>query len=166
MQFGSDDKLKEEAASTVLVQSRILEKRDFLKRVLADMSRYYNLDYSRVGKILDELGGINRLRRTVVHGWIRWSAADGQPILVDSHGNSAPAWPLDVANLNLKVLDWFQKYSSEQIALLRAVLGAYDALADRCLGHKLSAENEALLRNMKAKIAEMIYEPGHESGSL
>jgi len=136
-------------------QLRMLEKRDFLKQVCADISHFYSVDHNRVVKILDELGSINRLRRAVVHGWIRWSAADEKPVFVDSHGQSISAWPNDLAGLNLKVLSWIREYYSEQAALLRAVLHAYETFADRLLGYpKLSPEIQALLGQLKAKAAD------------
>lgn len=150
------EKMQEAAVSPTIVQLRILEKRDLLKRVVADVCCFYDVDHTALGKILDELSNINRLRRAIVHGWIRWSVADERPILVDSHGRSVPAWPADVANLNLKVLDWLQRYYAELRALMQDVLNAYDTLADKLLKHsKAFPEVQALFRKLKTDFAEL-----------
>ncbi len=83
LQIMSDNEMSETAVKKI-TQLRILEKRDFLKKVYGDLSRFYDIDHGRIGKILDELGNINRLRRAVVHGWIRWSTARENPVLIDS----------------------------------------------------------------------------------
>jgi hypothetical protein len=105
--LSEDKELKREAWAPILPQLRLLEKRDFLKRVYADVARYHTVDQRRLDGILDELGNINRLRRTIVHGWIRWSEGEQQPVLVDGRGQSVRAWPEDVLNINMKVLAWF-----------------------------------------------------------
>jgi hypothetical protein len=151
----SSDKAQESSASTSVEQLRIMEKRDLLKRVAAEIGRFYGVDHSRLTKVLDELGNINRLRRTIVHGWIRWSVSDEGPVLVDSHGQSVPAWPADVLDLNLKLLDWIRKYYAEQLALMEGVLSAYDAKAEKLLQHsKAPPHIQALLRNLKRGISE------------
>ena len=154
LQFSSDKELKEGAVSTTIAQLRMSEKRDFLKRIVADMSRFYTVDHGRVSKVLDEFGDINQLRRTVVHGRIRWSVVDGKPIFIDSRGHVVPAWPDDLADLNLQVLNWLQRYNSELSALMRAVLRAYDNFADRLLRHpKLPSKYQPLLRGLKQQVA-------------
>ena len=52
-----------------------------------------------------------------MHGWIRWSEAEQRPVLVDSHGQSVPAWPNDVLDINMKVLGWYRNYYAEQRAV-------------------------------------------------
>ena len=154
-QIGSNKELQEVAVSTGIAQLRMLEKRDFLKRVVAEIGRFYDVDHSRVCKVLDELGNLNRLRRTVVHGWIRWSVADQMPILVDSHGQSVPAWPTDLAGLNLKVLNWISRYCTEQRILGRDVLRAYNALADKLLRKpRVPPELQVLIRKLKTDFAD------------
>jgi hypothetical protein len=132
-QIGNDKELQQAATATRLAQLRTLEKRDFLKRVVAEIGRFYRVDHSRVCRNLDEFGNINRLRRSVVHGWIRWSELDKKPVLVDSHDQSVPAWPRDVADLNLKVLQWLQSYHSGLGALMLDVQRAYEAFAGTLL---------------------------------
>jgi hypothetical protein len=151
----SSEKAEQNTAPKTVAQLRILEKRDLLKRAVGEIGRYYSVDHSRLDRILDELSNINRIRRTVVHGWIRWSAADERPILVDSRGQSVPAWPANVADLNLKVLDWLKRYYTEQHALMRQVLDTYDALADRLLRHpKATPAIQALVRKLKTNFTE------------
>jgi len=116
-QISEDKELREAAVPATVARLRMLEKRDFLKRVVAEIGRYYDVDHSRVREILDEFGNINRHRKFVVHGWIRWSFADKKPMFVGSHGHSEPAWPDDVLDLNLKILNWLQRYSAGQAAL-------------------------------------------------
>ena len=74
-QIGNDKTLQEASVSPKLLQSRILEKREFLKRVTTEIGRFYDVDCKGVYAVLDELGNINKLRRSIVHGWIRWSVA-------------------------------------------------------------------------------------------
>ncbi|MGP0075200.1 MAG: hypothetical protein ACLPWF_25085 [Bryobacteraceae bacterium] len=71
-QLISDERIKEEEATRV-GKLRILEKRDLVRVECSRISRYYGVDDNQVGKILDEFGNINRLRRTVMHGWIRFA---------------------------------------------------------------------------------------------
>jgi len=152
----SSEKAEQATLPRTVPQLRILEKRDLLKRVVSEIGRYYCVDDSRLRRILDELSNINRLRRTIVHGWIRWSAADKKPILVDSHGQSIPAWPADVIDLNRKVLHWLERYYAEQHALTRQILAAYDALADRLLRHsKAPPALQALFRRLKTNVTEL-----------
>jgi hypothetical protein len=148
----SDKEMSGEAVSH-LTRLRILEKRDVLKRAWRDIGRFYDADPTRVDKALDELGNVNRLRRAVVHGWIRWSVPDEEPVFVESHGGSLPV--RDLADVNSKVLNWMHGYSSSQAAVLRAVLHSYDAFADRLLGHRsVPANAQALLRELKAKTGQ------------
>jgi hypothetical protein len=123
----------QQVSDSALRQLRILEKRDFLKRVIAEIGGFYEVDCRRVHQILDKLGNINSLRRSVVHGWIRWSPADKKPVLIDSHGRALPAWPHDVLGLNIQVLNWRETYSKSQEALMREILRAYNRFADRLL---------------------------------
>jgi len=150
----SDQKLRELAVRTKIEGLRIQDKRDFLKRVAAEIGRFYDVDHSRFSRVLDEFGSINRLRRSVVHGWIRWSMTDEKPILVDSHGDSVPAWPTDVLDLNLKVLNWQKRCRAEQLGLMRNVLRAYEAFADRFLRQPgTPPELRALFTKLKARIS-------------
>jgi len=126
LEIVDDTRAREEAVSNI-PNLRVLEKRDYLRRLCSEIGRFYDVDYSRVGKVLDDLGNINRLRRTVVHGWIRWSQAEEMPIFTDSHGHSSVASSESVADLNIKVLNWVRQYCSEQAALMRSVLCAYDS---------------------------------------
>ncbi len=122
---------------------------------MADTGRFYDVDTGRVSKMLDEFGRLNRLRRTVGHGWIRWHASNNRPILMDSQGDSVSAWPEDLADLNLKVLNWVQEYYAAQAALGRAVLHAYNSFADRLLQHpKVPPQLQALLHELKRKAEE------------
>jgi hypothetical protein len=149
-QFGSDKEDMNRDRASHNVQLRILEKRDYLKGVWVDLGRFYDLDLTRISTILDELGNLNRLRRAVVHGWIRWSVPDEEPVFVDSHGHSIPAF--DVADVNLKVLNWMQEYNAEQARLLRGALQAYVSFADRLLRYpRLRPSAQALLRELKAR---------------
>ena len=134
----------------------MLEKRDFLKRIIAEIGRFYHIDHSRACKVLDELGDINRLRRSIVHGWVRWSMSEKKPVLVDSHGHSVPAWPTDVADLNLKVLNWLERYCAEQLSLVRDVLRAYNSSADRLLRRpNVPLAIQGLLRKVKTDPADL-----------
>ena len=63
-----DEELKAVAMSQKIEQLRMLEKRDFLKRVIAELGRFYDIDHSRVSRLLNEFGEINRLRRTECTG--------------------------------------------------------------------------------------------------
>jgi hypothetical protein len=151
--LSEDEKLKEEAASPALVQMRVLEKRDFLKRVYVDIARYYAVDHCRVDRILNELGNINKLRRTVVHGWIRWSEADKKPVMVDSRGQTIPAWPKDVLDLNMKVLAWYEAYYEEQLVVMASVMAAYRSFVERLSGHpKLHPALQELTKELKARL--------------
>ncbi len=129
--LSGDEKLKEEAAGPALLHLRILEKRDFLKRVYADIAGYHGVDHGRLASVLGELGNINRLRRTIVHGWIRWSDAAQQPVFIDGRGQSVPAWPNDVLDINMKVLAWLQNYYQEQRAVMCAVMDAYKQFTEQ-----------------------------------
>jgi hypothetical protein len=156
-----DDKHKEiwRAKVSKMPQFRILDKRDVLRHLYKYVGHFYGVDYSRVNEILGELGNINRLRRVVVHGWIRWSVANEEPIFVDSHGESVPASPTDVAGLNLRALNWVCEYHLEQAGLMRAALRAYDALADRLLRRpRLSCDTKALFRKLKTKASDSATE--------
>lgn len=149
------EELKEEAAAPALLHLRVLEKRDFLKRVYADIARYYGVDHRRLDSILDELGNVNRLRRTIVHGWIRWSEVEQRPVLVDSRGQSVPAWPQDVLDINMKVLAWYQIYYEEQRAVMGAVMDAYKGLAERLAAHpNLPPAVQELITHIKARAGE------------
>jgi hypothetical protein len=120
-------------AASKIAQLRILDKRDRLKQECLGIGQFYRVDVSRVGKILDELGDINRIRRTVVHGSVRWSVADNGPVFVDSRGNSSPAWHKDIGDLNLRILQWVHEYHSELATLLRGAQSAIDGFAERLL---------------------------------
>jgi len=133
-----------------LEQLRILEKRDCLKRVVADIGHFYDVDCTEVRRLLDELGNLNRLRRSVVHGWIRWSKDEEKPIFIDSHGNSLPAWHQDIAELNIRVLNWQTAYYEAQATLGSQVLRAYNGFADRLLQRpNLPLEIVNLVRRLK-----------------
>jgi len=131
--IGGDNELQEAAVSTRLEQLRVMEKRNFLKQVVAEIGRFHGVDHRRVHDILDDFGDIYRRRRSIVHGWIRWSEDRGTIIFVDSHGTSVPV--AEVADLNMKVLEWIEQYYAEQRTLMRDVLGAYNSFADRFLQH-------------------------------
>jgi hypothetical protein len=153
--LSEDESLKEEAAAPELLRLRVLEKRDFLKRVHADIARYHGVDHRRLDGILDELGNINRLRRTIVHGWIRWSGAEQRPVLVDSRGQSVPAWPNDVLDINMKVLAWYRDYYEEQRAIMGAVMDTYKQLAERLASYpKPPPAVQELIAHIKARVEE------------
>ncbi len=147
----SNKEMYKDAVSN-MAKLRMLEKRDLLTRLCGEIGRFYQVDHSRVAGILAELGNLNRFRRAAVHGSIRWLAREQKPAFVDSHGHSFPAWPHEVADLNLKVLNWVKEYCSEQAALMRSVMRAYAALADRLLRRPtLPASIQELLQELKAR---------------
>ena len=68
-----------------------------------------------------------------MHGWIRWHDADKKAVLIDSHGQSV--WIGDLADVNLKVLDWILEFYSELGALVRAGMLVYGKHVDWMLKH-------------------------------
>ena len=159
----NNEQIKSEATRKRIAQLRLLEKRDFLKRVVADVGRFYDVDHTRVIKVLDELGNLNRLRRSIVHGFIRWSVADEQPVFVDSHSHSVPGWPRNVAETNVKVISWLQDLWREQGVLCRSVMLAYDRLADQLLNRpNLPPQFRELFESLKRKAADVLEKPDAE----
>lgn len=153
--LSEDEELRNEAAAPALLYLRVLEKRDFLKRAYADVARCYNVDHSRLSSVLDELGNINRLRRTIVHGWIRWSEIEQGPVLVDIRGQSVPAWPQEILDINMKVVDWHRNYYEAQRAVMEAVMDTYKGLAERLAAHpNLPPVLMELIAHIMAKAGE------------
>jgi hypothetical protein len=149
-EISSDDELKADPLWNRVAELRLLEKRDLLKRVVSSIGRYDDIDHRHVDNVLIEFGNINRLRRTIVHGWIRWSAAEKRPLLTDSRGQSIPAWPQDVMDLTLRVVRWHQDYYEALEGLMTGTLQAYNAFADKLLERpKLPPELRALFQRLK-----------------
>ena len=151
-EISSDDELTSDPVWSRVAELRLLEKRDLLKRVVGAIGRYYDIDHRRLDNVLNEFGNINRLRRTIVHGWIRWSPAEEGPMLMESRGQSVPAWPQDLTNLSLQVLRWHQDYYEALRGLVTATQQAYNAFADRLLERpKLTPELRTLFQRLKTE---------------
>ena len=65
------------------MELRLREKRNLVKTMVGELSRFYAVDAARVLQHLDELGNLNRVRRTIVHGFIRWSSDKQQAVFLD-----------------------------------------------------------------------------------
>ena len=83
-EISSNDDPPPRSGRPEVMQLRLLDKRNLLKTVVVEMSRFYDVDSTRVPQLLDQLGGLNRFRRIIVHGFIRWSASERRPVFVDS----------------------------------------------------------------------------------
>ena len=125
-----------QAEQQKVMHLRLLDKRNLLKARVAEAGRFYDVDCTRVLQILDDLGNLNKLRRTIIHGFVRWSSCDKRPVFLDSHGSTASAWPWDVLDVNQKVLAWFLDYCNELHGFLRAVMEAIDHFAERLLNRR------------------------------
>jgi hypothetical protein len=147
-----------------VMQLRLLDKRKLLKNLVVELSRFYVVDCTRVLEILDDLGDLNKVRRTVVHGFIRWSSSDERPVFLDSHGNNASAWPWDVSDANQEVMTWSVKYYKELGSVLRAVLETIDHFADRLLNqHRFDSKTRGLIRSLKSQVADSLREGDAEA---
>jgi hypothetical protein len=147
-----DTQLQSEAESPLFLQ-RVLDKRDFVKKVVAEVARYYGADASQLLRTLDELGNLQRLRRTVVHGWIRWSAAEEAPVFVDSRGATQSAWPWDVLAVSSKVIDWHMRLRDEQSAFVDQIRRALAACFDTVCSHKGCPPNvQKRLAELRARL--------------
>ena len=90
-----------------------------------------------------------------MHGWIRWSEIEQRPVLADSCGQSVPAWPRDVLDTNMKVLEWYRNYYEAQLAVMGAVMDAYQGLAERLAAQpNLPPVLQELIAHINAKAGE------------
>ncbi len=154
-EISSNDDPPPRSGRPEVMQLRLLDKRNLLKTVVVEMSRFYDVDSTRVPQLLDQLGGLNRFRRIIVHGFIRWSASERRPVFVDSRGSATSAWPWDVLSTNQKALQWYLDFCEALSAFLSAVLRACGSFAERLLTHpRLDSRTREWLTALKSQVAD------------
>jgi len=123
--------LHAQAKSTKLLRLRFVDKLQLVRAIVVEVGRFYNVDPAPLLRLLDQLGGLNQLRRIVVHGSLVCDEDDSHPMFVDGRGNTTSAWLWDVLTINQQVLDWYAEYNNEQLRFASVILEQIDSFIRR-----------------------------------